>query len=308
MADFDLKVGFSCNNNCIHCVVADKRKTRDLNTQEIKSFIEKRQKGERIIFTGGEPTIRGDFIELIKHAKNRGHLVLLQTNGTRFSDYNFAQKTGKYIDKTVIAIHSYRKEVHNKIVQRSGMYEKTIKGFKNIVKLKILHDTQTVISKLNIDHLKETYDFIQAISPGCRMYMTFPHPMGNAYYNKAKVVPRYSEIKKYIFKALKKYSDIITTEAIPICYLFPYHNKVNNVDEEMLNHLRKKEIKAGADFSIKNGFIKDYFMLMLSDKKKGPECNRCVFNNRCAGTWKEYIEFYKNKLDLFPVNKKIINV
>ena len=299
MAYFDLKVGFSCNNNCIHCVVAGKRKTRDLDTQEIKSIIKKRPQEDCIGFTGGEPTIRKDFIELARYAKKKGYRVELQTNGTRFSDYNFAKEISNYMDNILIAIHSYKKSVHNKIVQREGMYEKTIKGFKNIVKLKITHSTQTVISKLNADHLKETYDFIQSISPGCRMQMTFPHPMGNAYYNKEKVVPRYSKIKKHIYRALKKYADILVTEAIPICYLYPYHNVVENVDEKIARHLKKEE-KKGIDYSRGEKNIEGYLSLMFNDKRKGPECGRCIFNNRCAGVWKEYIEFYRDDLDLHP--------
>ena len=37
----DLKVGFSCNNNCIHCVISDKFSERDLTLQEIKIIIDK---------------------------------------------------------------------------------------------------------------------------------------------------------------------------------------------------------------------------------------------------------------------------
>lgn len=300
MVYFDLKVGFSCNNNCIHCVVAGKRKTRDFSTQEIKSIIKNRPKEDCIGFTGGEPTIRKDFIELARYAKKRGHRVALQTNGTLFSDYGFAKEAGKYMDDVLIAIHSHKKSIHDKIVQRRGMYEKTVKGLKNIVELRIPHKTQTVISKLNVGHLKETYDFIQSVSPGCRMQMTFPHPMGNAYYNKEKVVPRYSEIRKYIYKALKKYADILNTEAIPICHLYPYHNIVENIDEKIARHLKEEE-KRGVDFSRTEKNIENYLSLMFSDKRKRSECNQCIFNIRCAGVWKEYMEFYKDNPDLFPI-------
>ena len=35
----DLKVGFSCNNNCIHCVISDKFAERDLTLQEIEDIL-----------------------------------------------------------------------------------------------------------------------------------------------------------------------------------------------------------------------------------------------------------------------------
>ncbi len=297
---FDLKVGFSCNNDCIHCVVAGKRLTEDLTNQEIKSIIKKRPQDDSILFTGGEPTIRDDFLNLIKYAKKRGHKVILQTNGTQFSNLNFAKESSKYIDNILIAIHSYKEKVHDEIVRSSGMHKKTIRGFKNIVKLKIPHSTQTVISKLNVDHLKETYDFIQFISPKCRMFLTFPHPMGNAYYNKDKVVPRYSEIKKYIRKALNSYAYLLNTEAIPICYLYPFHDTVTNLDSSMIEK-KIEEARKGFDCSRDENFIEDYLSLMLKSKRKGLKCKKCIFNDKCVGVWEEYIEFYGEDLDLVPI-------
>jgi len=300
---FDLKVGFTCNNNCVHCVITDKKQVKDLTTEEIKDIIKKLEK-TNICFTGGEATIREDFIELIKFAKMNGHRVSLQTNGTTFSDEEFTKEASKYLDGVLIAIHSCIKEVHDKIVQGNGMYEKTIEGFKNIIKYNINCGTQTVISKLNISSILQTYDFIQKIKPGIRMNLTFPHPNGNAYYNHDIVVPRFSDISMYLKEILKKHHKLINTEAIPMCYLYPYHNEVNNVD----NELRKSIKRSGLDPSNKNskffdkdGITNDYNLSGLSEKRKGFKCCECILNNECVGVWKEYLEFYEKNLDLYPM-------
>ena len=161
MKYFDLKTGFTCNNNCVHCVVTDKKNTKDLSTDDIKKIIDTVSADFIIGFTGGEATIRSDFIELLQYAKDTGHSTALQTNGTQFADWDFAVDVSKHLDHVLIAIHSHVPEIHNSIVRSEGMYEKTIEGFKNIIKLRIDCSTQTVISKLNIKHLLETYDFIQ---------------------------------------------------------------------------------------------------------------------------------------------------
>ncbi len=121
---FDLKVGFNCNNNCIHCVVADKRSTKNLTNQEIKSIIKKRPQNDCILFTGGEPTIRDDFLDLIKYTKKRGHKVFLQTNGTQFSNLNFTKKSSKHIDNILIAVHSCKEKVHDEIVRKKECIKK----------------------------------------------------------------------------------------------------------------------------------------------------------------------------------------
>lgn len=309
---FDLKAGFSCNNDCIHCVVTDKRETKDLSTEEIKNLIDDISIDTTIGFTGGEPTIRKDFIEILKYAKEKGHTTALQTNGTMFESEEFTNEVVKYLDSVLIAIHSHIPEIHNEIVadKTNKMYDKTIQGFKNLAKNKnkIFIRTQTVISKLNIKHLKETYDFIQGIMPNVPMNLTFPHPNGGAWINRELVVPRYSEIKPYLQDILSKWAHLIQTEAIPMCYLYPYQDKVEwNVDEKLITDFLNTE---GMDPSQKSnesrlfdekGITKDYQTCMLKEKAKGPKCSECIFNNRCPGVWVEYMYMYAKKLDLFPI-------
>jgi organic radical activating enzyme len=78
---YDLKVGFSCNNDCIHCVVADKRNTKDLTTQQIKDIINLVPSEQGVVFTGGEPLLQLDD-ELIAALHHKGFDVAIETNGT----------------------------------------------------------------------------------------------------------------------------------------------------------------------------------------------------------------------------------
>ena len=59
-----IELGDSCNNNCIFCSVKNKANV-NLSTSEIKKRIQDaKMKGyKRIEFSGGEPTIRKDFLE-----------------------------------------------------------------------------------------------------------------------------------------------------------------------------------------------------------------------------------------------------
>lgn len=313
---FDLKVGFKCNNFCVHCVITDKKETIDYTTEEIKNIIDSVDEDYTIGFTGGEATIRKDFTELCKYAKETGHHVALQTNGTMLGDYEFAEGLVGYLDNVLLAIHSHIPEVHNKIVDcpaKLNMYEKTIQGLKNVTELGFDVVTQTVISRYNIKDLPETYDFIQDISPGVPMNLTYPHPNGNALHNAEDILPRYTEIHPYIQKILKKYARLINTEAIPMCYLYPYQDVVNyNVDEEIMNPDRKS-VQAGVDRANASnsnslfddeGRIQDYRVADRSEKRKGPLCRECVFNKRCAGVWKEYVQLFKHQFDLFPIKEE----
>jgi len=309
MSYFDLKVGFTCNNNCIHCVITDKKSTADLTTQQVIDIIDKIPKDQTVGFTGGEATIREDFLFLIKYAKDAGHQVALQTNGTVFSNMQFAKEASKYLSSVLIAIHSCHEDIHNSIVRSPGMYARTIQGFKNIVELGIPCTTQTVISKKNIDSILDTYDFIQKIKPGIKMSLTFPHPNGNAFSNSDIVVPRYVDIKNQLQAILQKYGLLLNTEAIPLCYLYPYQDIVFNHDKSLLENNRSglDPANKNSGFFDKDGYVENYSNPILNDRRKAPKCIECSLNNQCLGVWKEYITIHGHHFDLFPIKDDVCN-
>ena len=105
MRRLDLKVGFSCNSLCRHCVQGEKRYTKgDKPSEQVISEIEEaRKRGiSEIVFTGGEPTVREELATWISHAKEIGYkYIQLQTNGRRFASKAFTKKmveAGKIID------------------------------------------------------------------------------------------------------------------------------------------------------------------------------------------------------------------
>ena len=73
----DIKTGFTCNNSCIHCVIApirddlqNNQKELDSPTDEVKRFIDEAvaRGSDTVVLTGGEVTIRKDFSEIVEYA------------------------------------------------------------------------------------------------------------------------------------------------------------------------------------------------------------------------------------------------
>lgn len=307
---FDLKLGFKCNNNCIHCVVANKRSAGMLSLEEIEKIILKVPQGEEIQLTGGEPSIHPQLKDILEICNANNHPVVIQTNGTGFSDSNLLESCGPYINHIHIAIHSSYPQIHDEIVQQKGMWERTIQAFKNLIdyqrekKSSLCITTQTVLSKKNIPTLYDTFTFIQKMLPGTYMSMTFPHIMGNAWNNRKSIIFRYSEYKDEIQKTLKAYKDHIFTEAIPPCYLYPYHREVCTAEKDlMMDFLSGQHTRIGVDFSDFMG-EKDYCLLDLESHKKAPLCLKCDLYNECVGVWEEYIDLFKDKLDLYPIREE----
>ncbi len=236
MRKIDIKLGYSCNNDCLHCVVQDYREvvlkkglSEDVPSQDFIQEMEfARKRGfDTIVFTGGEPTIRPDLPFLLRKARELGFFIQMQTNGRRLANLEFARKiTASAPIFFCIAIHSCYQEVHDRITQRAGSFEETVAGIKNLISLGQKVSAKIVISRLNYHHLKETCEFLLKLGIS-HISLTFPHGCGNARKFFFQVVPRYTEIADEVKKAIKVIlarGKTVDTEAIPFCFLpeFPH--------------------------------------------------------------------------------------
>jgi radical SAM protein with 4Fe4S-binding SPASM domain len=83
----DIELTERCNNDCIHCCINlpekdTKARERELTTPEWKEVIDQAAAlgALTVRFTGGEPLLREDFIDLYLYARRKGMRVLLFTN------------------------------------------------------------------------------------------------------------------------------------------------------------------------------------------------------------------------------------
>lgn len=77
-----------CNLRCPFChnagLVLSPENEPVIKPEEVFRFLEKRQGTlEGICVTGGEPTLQADLLPFLRHCKELGYLVKLDTNGTR---------------------------------------------------------------------------------------------------------------------------------------------------------------------------------------------------------------------------------
>lgn len=79
-----IELTYRCNLNCVHCFtkgLEDNKK--ELSYAQWKEIIDSIYYcgGLYLIFSGGEPLVRDDFFKLYQHAKKRGFLITVFTNG-----------------------------------------------------------------------------------------------------------------------------------------------------------------------------------------------------------------------------------
>jgi organic radical activating enzyme len=125
------------------------RVSQELSTEEWKSIMNKAwQAGiPHVVFTGGEPTLRDDLIELINHAESNGQVAGLITDGTRLANSHYLHEllmTG--LDHIMIILHPYG--------------EKTWRTLPSILNSEIFTAVHLTITEENQDQVSETLQLL----------------------------------------------------------------------------------------------------------------------------------------------------
>lgn len=295
MATIDLKVGYSCNDACIHCVVDDYRDILKIkNTKQDKSFEEiaeemrsARSRGDLLIVTGGEPTIRKDFWDILRLAKELGYRIMLQSNGRAFHSTEFAEHLEEFrgIINFCIAVHGHNAEVHDSVTQRPGSFAETVQGLKNIRSLGFEFGNKIVLSKYNCSILPQLCQLLADLHSS-RADIAYPHAVGRAGKLWDKVVPSYQEAVSTLPQALsilEKAGVSIGLETFPFCMVRGFEQYVGELNQQMQTYAEINQY--GSESGISN-----WSEMRLQIKNKFPRCRGCSFNLVCEGPWHEYAQ------------------
>ena len=159
----DLALTYRCNNACAHCYNARPRNYPEMDTDTWKKVIDRvwELRIPHVVFTGGEPTLREDLVELVAYAQAKGLVTGLNTNGRKLADPSLLQALiAAGLDHVQITIESYDATVHNTMVRASGAWEETLAGLRNVVASKIYMMTNTTLLQNNAYELERILEFL----------------------------------------------------------------------------------------------------------------------------------------------------
>ncbi len=310
----EVALTYRCNLACNFCYAGcnctkKKNGSGEMTTKQIKEIIRRvfeQAKVPSISFTGGEPTLVKELPELVSYAKKLGFRVNLISNGTQIDKERARRLADSGLDSAQISIEATTEALHEKIVQRKGVFQKSINSVKMLRECGIHTHTNTTLSQMNREDASNLPAFVND-ELGCdRFSMNLIIPCGTAAINDELVIP-YSEVGEIInhiqVLSKKEQVEFMWYSPVPMCFFNTVSHGLGNKGcsacDGLLSISPKGEILPCSSYEepVGNLLEQDFNTIWQSDKaklfrKKGlaPEvCRSCsnfyICNGCCPLYW-----------------------
>lgn len=167
----------ACNLRCKHCYeYAGSKPTPDeLTTEEaLKAVDVMGEAGVTIIaFSGGEPLLRKDLVEVLKAAREYGIFTAVATNGTLITREVAERMRESGIGYVQISLDGAKSETHDNFRGIPGVFERTIRGIKNCVEAGIFTEVSTVVTKYNYSEVPDIIELCERMGVDWWMMYNF---------------------------------------------------------------------------------------------------------------------------------------
>jgi len=296
---FEFHISYKCPNNCIFC--SEKSQLEKFPNQFVKfGTIEKNLKKfakksfNHITFTGGEPTLHPDIVDLVESAKQLRYKTYISSNGGLFSSEKFCRKILPHLDEICFSVHGHNAKLHNFLTKNSKSFSRIKKAFENIEKYgsDIFCFVNVVITKYNFDHVEKIISFVSQYKKVRQVLISNVAPESNGLRNFEELSVPLDEIKKQvplIVKTAKDKSLNIRFFGLPLCVLDGYEIYSNDI--YWSPRLTLEKWKKGSRNTIKETY---------SDKPSRnrihtPKCKGCRRRGLCEGAFEKYIKVFGDK-------------
>ena len=152
-----------CNQKCLHCYAAGQPmgETPELSTEQWKTALTLLRKANipQVTFTGGEPTLRSDLVELVQAAE--WFVTRLNTNGRLLTPELCAGQYEASLDSVQVTLYSAEGNIHNQLVGVNG-FNDTVQGIRHAVEAGLIVSVNTPLCSLNT-HYADTLRFAHSL-------------------------------------------------------------------------------------------------------------------------------------------------
>jgi len=290
----DVTVTLKCNQRCLFCPRA---MLEHIAAKSIKSLDEKliriREKGERVVLTGGEVTILSEFFEIISRCKKLGFKeIAVISNGRKFSNHDFAVKTiNSGVSEICVTVYDLREEVHDGITGVKGSLFETMAGIDNLLKIKSSRAMPDFVFRINTVLCSRN-------ASGMENLIKYFHRAGISSILVADVVLSDSFDEPLDYRVARKIAESILSESFsenfsvvfrgfPLCIFKEIENI--SLEGDMKPAPVRAEVQNINTASTSQIKLDKYFANFYSNFLKVKACSECFYKDACPGVQKKYL-------------------
>jgi len=231
-----VRLTFDCNDRCVFCLDAHTHDGTNRSREEVKAqILDGRRKGaERLILSGGEPTIHPDYVQFIKLGRMAGYQkIQTVTNGRLFAYKEFLTRCiDAGLGEITFSIHGVNARIHDALVGTKGAFDQEIQGLQHA-----LDDGRVIINIdvcVNRGNVKTLPDLLEKFTNmGVYEYdLLHVIPFGRAYTEgKETLFYDLEEMRPYLLKAFeysKRPNMHIWLNRFPVPHLEGYENLIQD--------------------------------------------------------------------------------
>lgn len=278
-------ITYICDSDCLFCaanigIINHKDYTMTVENFEQELLESGVQNGDRVMISGGEPTLSPFFWEILDVCEKYNCCIDLTTNGHYFAENKNVERISKY-KNLVIRIPFFGLEKHHDyLTGKSGNFYKSMSALDNlshmVQSLHLVVNVKFLLCKATVSSNIEIYDYIYSKYKNIFEYTLSPLLVSRKTIQyKEELLAPYSELINKSIDFIEK--DNLNCDIIPLCLLSK---------KKIRDFLRRKKI----DFSKSYNDAQVRYESMNNYECVG--CDTCRLNNYCDKFLPSYIEYF----------------
>lgn len=159
-----IEVADRCNEVCVHCYQIQGQKG-ELSTQDWRKVLDDLARFGilLLVISGGEATLRRDFLELVAYARKLKFSVKLYTNGLTMTRPLAQSLAELAVQEVQISLYSHRPETHDWVTRVPGSFDKTVAGIRHLVEAGVAVMVKSPLMSFNAEDFSAYIEFVTGL-------------------------------------------------------------------------------------------------------------------------------------------------
>ncbi len=280
----DVILGYDCNLACDYCTISPAMRRRTLASAQVLTAMRvARAEGfDRVAFTGGEPTIRGDLLGLVGAAKQLGFVdVKVQSNGLLLGHGdNAARLASAGATRVHISVHTHEAEAYDALVRSEGAYGRMVAGLDAVLATGVAVVVDMILKE-------DTYRWLPAAVRwlhvrGVRAVDLWFVSLTDHNAENLASLPRMTAVVPVMAEAFvfaREHAMVLRSLHVPRCLLGDDHPHAFDPGAA-----RVRVLTPDAVFDLRDS--------RLTGQVQVPACRGCVFERICPGVRPDYLAVF----------------